>query len=100
MSGPTPGEAFGALLARRGDDVLVLVDEDLCIGCGLCAWACPYGARELDADQGVMKKCTLCIDRIYNANLAEEDRVPACVRACPAGAITVSDAATGRQVYP
>ena len=33
-----------------------------------------------------MKKCTLCIDRIYNENLPEEDREPACVRTCPAGA--------------
>jgi Fe-S-cluster-containing dehydrogenase component len=33
-----------------------------------------------------MKKCTLCIDRIYNENLAPEDREPACVRACPTGA--------------
>ena len=56
------------------------------MGCGLCAWACPYGARELDAHAGVMKKCTLCVDRIYNDNLPEEDRVPACVRTCPANA--------------
>ncbi|NBT30551.1 MAG: (Fe-S)-binding protein, partial [Rhodobacteraceae bacterium] len=34
----------------------------------------------------VMKKCTLCVDRIYNDNLPEEDRIPACVRTCPAGA--------------
>jgi len=54
--------------------------------CGLCAWACPYGARELDQAEGVMKKCTLCVDRIYNENLPEEDRQPACVRTCPAGA--------------
>jgi Fe-S-cluster-containing dehydrogenase component len=52
----------------------------------LCAWACPYGARELDQAEGVMKKCTLCVDRIYNENLEEVDRVPACVRTCPAGA--------------
>jgi Fe-S-cluster-containing dehydrogenase component len=33
-----------------------------------------------------MKKCTLCIDRIYNEALEVEDRVPACVATCPAGA--------------
>lgn len=71
---------------KRQEDGIVLVNEDHCMGCGLCAWACPYGARELDAAAGVMKKCTLCVDRIYNDNLPEEDRVPACVKSCPAGA--------------
>ena len=71
---------------KRAADGIVLVDESKCIGCKLCSWACPYGAREFDEDQGVMKKCTLCIDRIYNENLEEVDRVPACVSACPAGA--------------
>ena len=71
---------------KRAEDGIVLVNEDLCIGCKLCSWACPYGAREFDADVGVMKKCTLCIDRIYNENLAEVDRVPACVSTCPASA--------------
>ncbi len=71
---------------KRTEDGIVLVNEDACIGCGLCAWACPYGAREMDAAEGVMKKCTLCVDRIYNENIPEEDRVPACVRTCPAGA--------------
>src|SRR5690606_35546585 len=57
---------------KRAEDGIVLVNEDLCIGCKLCSWACPYGAREYDYDAGVMKKCTLCIDRIYNENLDEE----------------------------
>ena len=71
---------------KRQEDGIVLVNEDACMGCGLCAWACPYGARELDSSSGIMKKCTLCVDRIYNENLPEEDRQPACVRTCPAGA--------------
>ncbi len=71
---------------KRAEDGIVLVDESKCIGCKLCSWACPYGAREFDSDAGVMKKCTLCIDRIYNENLEEVDRVPVCVSTCPAGA--------------
>lgn len=71
---------------KREEDGIVLVNADTCIGCKLCSWACPYGAREYDEDQGVMKKCTLCVDKIYNENLDVESRVPACVSTCPAGA--------------
>jgi len=71
---------------KRAKDGIVLVDEHLCIGCKLCSWACPYGAREYDDDAGVMKKCTLCIDKIYNETLDEASRVPACVATCPATA--------------
>ncbi len=71
---------------KRAEDGIVLVNEDICIGCKLCSWACPYGAREYDDDAGVMKKCTLCIDRIYNENLDEDERVPVCVSTCPANA--------------
>lgn len=71
---------------KRTEDGIVLINEDLCIGCKLCSWACPYGAREFDQNEGVMKKCTLCIDRIYNETFAPEERVPACVATCPASA--------------
>ena len=68
---------------KRAEDGIVLVDEDKCIGCKLCSWACPYGAREYSEVEGVMKKCTLCVDRIYNETIPEHMRQPACVQACP-----------------
>ncbi len=68
---------------KRAEDGIVLVNPDTCIGCKLCSWACPYGAREYDEDERVMKKWTPCIDRIYNKTLAEAERVPACVSTCP-----------------
>jgi Fe-S-cluster-containing dehydrogenase component len=68
---------------KRAEDGIVLVDEDKCIGCQLCAWACAYGAREFSEQRGVMQKCTLCVDRIYNESFEEADRQPACVMACP-----------------
>ena len=68
---------------KRPDNGVVLVDYDKCIGCKYCSWACPYGAREVDEQQRVMKKCTLCIDRITDMRLPERERRPACVMACP-----------------
>ena len=76
---------------KRAEDGIVLVDADKCIGCKLCSWACPYGAREYSEVRGVMQKCTLCVDRIYNESFEEYDRQPACVMACPTRARQFGD---------
>jgi len=76
---------------KRKEDGIVLVDYDKCVGCRYCSWACPYGAREIDENQKVMKKCTLCVDRIYDMSLTEERRKPACVLACPTSARIFGD---------
>ena len=69
---------------KRAEDGIVLVDADRCIGSKLRARACPYGAREVDEVEGVMKKRTLCVDRVDDPRLPNSERAPMCVRACPA----------------
>jgi len=76
---------------KRKDNGVVLVDYDKCIGCKYCSWACPYGAREFDENNKVMKKCTLCIDRITDLTLPESERKPSCVLACPTSARIFGD---------
>lgn len=76
---------------KRAEDGIVLVDQTKCMGCNYCSWACPYGARELDRVSGTMKKCTLCIDRIYDTVMPVEERQPACVLTCPAHARMFGD---------
>ncbi|MBI5163599.1 MAG: 4Fe-4S dicluster domain-containing protein [Magnetospirillum sp.] len=76
---------------KREADGIVLVDTDKCVGCKYCSWSCPYGVREFDEVMGVMKKCTLCVDRIYDLSLPPERRKPACVLACPSGARIFGD---------
>ena len=62
-------------MAKRPDGV-VLVDQEKCIGCRYCQWACPYGAPQFDAARGKMTKCTFCED------LLAQKQSPACVAAC------------------
>jgi anaerobic dimethyl sulfoxide reductase subunit B (iron-sulfur subunit) len=64
----------GAMTKR--EDGVVVVDGDKCIGCRYCEWACPYGAPQFDASQGVMTKCNMCVD------LQAEGQNPVCVDAC------------------
>lgn len=74
----------GAIM-KRSEDGLVLIDEDRCLGCNYCAWACPYGAPQFRPDTGRMTKCDFCATEL------EQGRPPVCVAACPARALEFGD---------
>jgi formate dehydrogenase iron-sulfur subunit len=59
----------------------VVVQEDVCNGCGYCVPACPFGVIDKREDDGRVWKCTLCYDRL---RVGEE---PACSKACPTDSI-------------
>jgi formate dehydrogenase iron-sulfur subunit len=59
----------------------VVVQEDVCNGCGYCVPACPYGVLDRREDDGRIFKCTLCYDRL---GVGQE---PACAKACPTDSI-------------
>lgn len=104
----------------RRDDGLVVIDDDVCIGCGSCVVGCPYQARTIVRDRrtyfggapmptetrtatlrrhGVAQKCTFCKDRIDDGLArglrpgVDPDATPACANACISKAITFGDLA-------
>lgn len=60
---------------------IVDFDQEFCIGCQYCIAGCPFDIPRFDSETKKVYKCTLCVDRV-SANLE-----PACVKACPTGAI-------------
>ena len=69
-------------LSRPDADSPVTINHELCIGCKACMMVCPFGVISLSAEEGkAIIKCDLCVDRL------EEGREPACVEACPTGAL-------------
>jgi len=62
---------------------IVFHDDDLCIGCHYCTWNCPYEVPVFNPDRGIVTKCDMCHDKL------DVGETPACVQACPAGAIEI-----------
>ena len=86
----------GALF--RSEFGTVVVQDDICNGCGYCVGGCPFGVIERRTDSsvsvrddghvpniGVAQKCTLCYDRLSH------DQTPACAQTCPTTSIQFGD---------
>jgi formate dehydrogenase iron-sulfur subunit len=59
----------------------VVVQQDICNGCGYCVPACPYGVIDRRREDGRVWKCTMCYDRLGSG------LEPACAKACPTDSI-------------
>ena len=69
----------GALI--RTEFETVVLQADVCNGCGYCIPSCPFGVIDRDPYDGRAAKCTLCYDRL------EDGLEPACAKACPTDSI-------------
>ena len=84
-------------IRKRSEDGLVYILRELCVGCKSCILACPWHVPQWDAGAGKAMKCDMCMDRI------DENRDPACVAACPTGALQFGEPAElshkSREIY-
>jgi Fe-S-cluster-containing dehydrogenase component len=69
----------GAIFHTEFDTVVV--QQDICNGCGYCVPACPFGVVDVSLEDGKAHKCTLCYDRLKGG------LEPACAKSCPTDSI-------------
>jgi formate dehydrogenase iron-sulfur subunit len=79
----------GALF--RTEYATVVVQQDVCNGCGYCVSGCPYGVIDRSPLDGRAHKCTLCYDRLKGG------LEPACAKACPTDSIQFGELAELRE---
>lgn len=80
-------------IVKRDSDGIVTIDQDKCIGCKYCGWACPFGAPTY-GDNGLMSKCNMCLDQGPGSGAGAESKneqdnpsQPNCVSDCVGEAI-------------
>ncbi len=71
-------------ISKRDQDGRVMVDASLCVGCRMCAKACPFGVPQFGND-GIMYKCDLCFEH------PTANRIPPCVATCPWKALRMEE---------
>ena len=97
------------------NDGVVLHDKDLCIGCGYCFYACPFGAPQFPQAgafglRGKMDKCTFCAGgpekdmsdaefKKYGRNRLAEGKLPACAEMCSTKALLGGDGDVLADIY-
>ena len=64
---------MSAAIHKDEETGTVTIDEERCVGCGMCIMVCPFGALVMDRERKVALRCDHCI----------ESDEPACVKACP-----------------